>query len=860
MRLRTLLLSIAFLIAASVAGPAIPVARAQDDPPRPGDLVVEVRDALGGALPGATVTVSEPQAAAGGTMLVTDARGRAELGDLVPGRYRVVVELPGFDPAIVDGVEVAGGRTATRTVTLEIAGLAEHVTVQVGEREQRLAGTFTETLSAAEIDQLPDDPDEAMQLLEQLAGPGAELRVNGFEDDRLPPKSQIQAIRVRYDPFAPDASGAGRPRVEIITKPGTSEWEHSLNVGLRDQSLDARNAFASERGKGQTRRVRWSSSGPLVRNRTSLSVELSARDAFEIQPIVATRLDGTITDSVNQQNTSLDAEVRVEHALAPTHTLRVEYHRRGRERNNLGVGEFSLPEHAYDTTGESNVVRVSTTGTFGHTAFNEFRIEGVWRTDERQSRSHAVTVDVESAFTAGGAQLAGGTREYEIEIGDDLELALSDRHKARLGFEGELGRIQSDRTENTAGRFIFPSLESYAAGRPIQFVQRIGDAALAYTRYEMGWYVYDEMRPRKDVQLGLGLRHEFQSFTDDWANFGPRASLAWSPAALDGTTIRAGAGLFYDWYDASLHEQTLRLNGERQRDLIVTDPGWPDPFAGSGGIELPPPSVVHASGDLRLPTTRRVSLGVQQQLARGVDVRVNVFDESTWNRLRSIDTNAPVNGVRPNAELGRVTEIRSAGRAEERGVETNLRIRSPERAFFGTFRYRYASAFDDAGGALSLPTDSSNPGVDWGPSSGDVRHRLFGYLRVRLPLGVRLGLSTSASSGVPYTIRTGFDDNGDAVPNDRPAGIGRNSARGAWHAATDLRIAWTMLGDRRRGRGSDGRGQGNDRYLELYAQLSNLFNRANFTRYSGVLTSDFFGEPTASQPGRRMELGLRVSL
>jgi hypothetical protein len=854
---RILLLSITFFITASVLGAA--VAHAQDVDSRTGELAVEIRDALGGVLPGATVTVSS-QAAADGPMAVSDARGRAELSDLAPGRYRVVVELPGFDPAIVTDVEIAAGRTTSRAVTLEIAGLAEHVTVQVDEGEQRLTDSFTETLSAEEIDQLPDDPEEAMTLLEQLAGPGAEIRVNGFEDDRLPPKAQIQAIRIRQDPFAPDSRGAGRPRVEIITRPGTSDWEHDLNIGLRDQSIDARNAFADERGRGQTRRVRWSSSGPLVKDRTSISFELSARDAFELQPIVATRLDGPVNGSVNQQNTSLNAEVRLEHAVTPTHTLRVEYHRRGRSGNNLGVGEFSLPERAYDTTNTSDFVRVSTSGTFGKTAFNEFRLESVWRRDERSSRSDAVTVNVESAFTAGGAQLEGGTREYEIEIGDDLELAIGKRHKVRAGFEGEFGRIRSNRIENAAGRFVFPGLDAYAAGQPIQFVQRIGDPSIAYNRYEMGWYVYDEYRPRKNVQLGLGVRHEFQSFTGDWANFGPRASLAWSPAAVKGTTFRAGAGLFYDWYDASLHEQTLRLDGERQRDLIVTDPGWPDPFAGTGGIELPPPSVVRASRDIRLPTTRRVSVGVQQQVGRGIDLRVNVFDESTWNRLRSVDVNAPIEGVRPNPALGRVTEIRSTGEAEERGVETSVRLRSSEGGFFGTVRYRYARAFNDADGALSLPTDSRNPGVDWGPASDDVRHRLFGYVRASAPHGIRIGLSTRVSSGSPYTIRTGFDDNGDAVPNDRPAGVGRNTERGEWHAVTDLRLGWMMLGEPQRGGRSEARGRGHERNLEIYAQISNLFNRTNYTRYTGVLTSDFFGEPTAAQPGRRFELGLRMSL
>jgi hypothetical protein len=38
----------------------------------------------------------------------------------------------------------------------------------------------------------------------------------------------------------------------------------------------------------------------------------------------------------------------------------------------------------------------------------------------------------------------------------------------------------------------------------------------------------------------------------------------------------------------------------------------------------------------------------------------------------------------------------------------------------------------------------------------------------------------------------------------------------------------------------------------------NLFNHTNATGYSGVMTSPFFGQPTAALPGRRIELGARM--
>jgi hypothetical protein len=47
--------------------------------------------------------------------------------------------------------------------------------------------------------------------------------------------------------------------------------------------------------------------------------------------------------------------------------------------------------------------------------------------------------------------------------------------------------------------------------------------------------------------------------------------------------------------------------------------------------------------------------------------------------------------------------------------------------------------------------------------------------------------------------------------------------------------------------------------LEFFVQVYNLLNHMNATGFSGVLTSPFFGQPTAAAPPRRVEVGTRVS-
>jgi len=44
--------------------------------------------------------------------------------------------------------------------------------------------------------------------------------------------------------------------------------------------------------------------------------------------------------------------------------------------------------------------------------------------------------------------------------------------------------------------------------------------------------------------------------------------------------------------------------------------------------------------------------------------------------------------------------------------------------------------------------------------------------------------------------------------------------------------------------------------IQIRCDIQNLTNHYNYTGYSGVLTSPFFGQPTAVQGPRRIDLGV----
>ena len=122
-------------------------------------------------------------------------------------------------PSSHDAVQRASWREPDHAA----AGAGDHRADRDG-RDQSAADRrdngFTQTLSQEEIDSLPDDPDEMAEELARMAGPGAQIFVNGFRGGRLPPKDQIQQIRFHTNSFSAEYHEAGMIRVEVITKPG----------------------------------------------------------------------------------------------------------------------------------------------------------------------------------------------------------------------------------------------------------------------------------------------------------------------------------------------------------------------------------------------------------------------------------------------------------------------------------------------------------------------------------------------------------------------------------------------------------------------------------------------------------------
>jgi len=857
--------------------------------PRPtGAIRIVVRDPSGAVIPNATVLIAGADAATPGALAASaasDGQGVAAVGGLPPGRYTVTVSFPGFETKTVTDVRVRAGETR-REVTLPIEKIAESVAVG---RDPATAASdpknerFGNVLSKDQIAALPDDPDEMEQALQDMAGPGATIRVDGFRGGKLPPKSQIRSIRFSSGMFAAENHGAGMTFVDIATQPGMGPLRGGLDFSFRDGGLNARNAFQPQKGPEQTQQYGFNLSGTLLKERTSFSLAGGGTTLFDSAYVFAALPDGTRAAPVRRPADRMNVNGRLDHALSKTHSLRASYQQNDNEQHALGVGNFDLADRGFSRTSSDALFRLSESGPWAKRWFGETRLQLHWATNDSVSTLEAPTVRVLDAFTSGGAQQAGGRRSRELEYATNVDYA-THGHAVRVGTLVEGGTYRSDAGSNYLGTYTFTSLADYDAGRPATYTRRLGNPLVEYSHWQAGFFLQDDWRVRKNLTLSGGVREELQTQIADRWNLGPRAGFTWSPFRNGRTTVRGGGGLFFDWLDADVYEQTLRVDGSRQQDLVVINPGYPDPSAGDATLQVLPPSKYMLAPGLVLPRRGVVTAGVSQQLSQGFTLNLNYMHTAGWDRYRGLDVNAPLNGARPDPALGNITTVESTARLRGDTLNVGMNVSIPKRRTFVFANYAWIRQENDADGAFSLPADSYHLAEEWGPVAGVPHHVASAIVNTTLPKNVRLAVSGTARGGAPYNVTTGRDDNGDTVFNDRPAGVGRNSATsaGMWDMAARVSYAFGFgdraqnpgmpggpimivqragggAGDLLGALGSVGGGADNKRLrIELFASASNLFNHVNPMGYSGVMTSPFFGRPTAAGPARKLDLGVKI--
>lgn len=855
-------------------------------PPQPtATLHVTVVDPSGAVVPGATVTVTGAEDATKTAVIPpanTTGVGIATISDLKPGRYDIKAEFPGFETRVLADVRLRPGDNK-QVAVLQLSKLETAVTV--GQDKQAAAAdprgtSFGTTLTREEIEALSDDPVILQQQLNDMAGPGAVIRVDGFEGSPLPAKAQIRSIRISRDQFAAEFHSAGGVSIEIITQPGLGPLRYNASGLARNGDLSARSPFVAEKGPEQNMRYGFGVGGGLIKNKSSFNLNVFGSDAYDTPNLNAALPDGSVVSqplNLHAQHNNLFVNGQMDYALTIDQTLRFGYNLTRFTNDNLGVGGYDGPGRAYSNENTSSNIRVQHYGPIGRRMFSRSRLQLFITDTGTQSATNAPTIRVNDAFTSGGAQLAGGDHTRRLNLGSDLDYVRG-KHSIRTGIVFDAAWTRSDSTSNYLGTYTFESLDAYNAGQPSNYTRRIGDPNISYRLFDGSFYTQDDYRIRKNLTLSAGVRYEIQSHVSDKLNFGPRVGLTWAPFKGGQTTLRGSAGLFYDWMPTSTYDQTLRVDGQRQQEINIVDPSYPDP--GTSG-EIPPTNRYVLDPAYHLPRTTRVSAGIDQGLLKVIRVSATYSYQHGSDLARGLNLNAPVGGVRPDPAYATVVDVVSDASSWQHQLQIDGTINPGALlpAFKGPrinwkrttvfVNYTIAKTENNTDGPFSVPATGSLA-LERGPSADDIRHRANVTFNNQIVRNVIVSVNLNVQSGAPYTILTGSDDNGDGIFNDRPAGVGRNTLRGDMQANVNVLLGYQFAFGRTAplppGIGVFGGGntaqvrtfdQGTARYrLSLFLQAFNLANRANYIGYSGTLLSPFFGQPTAVRDMRKIELGM----
>jgi hypothetical protein len=856
-------------------------------PPAGGTLRLTVVDPSNAVVQGATVTVTGAEDATQGgpiaPVLTTDA-GVATVPNLKPGRYVVKAEFPGFETRVLPDVRIRPGENK-QVAVLEIPKLEQSVTV--GQSRQEAASdprgpSFGTTLTREQIELLSDDPATLRQQLQDMAGPGAVIRVDGFDGSPLPAKAQIRSIRISRDQFAAEFHSAGGVSIEIITQPGLGPIRYNSNVSSRSGGLSARSPFVAAKGPEGTRRYGIGIGGGLIKNRSSFNLNIFGSDSYDTPNLNVATPTGTVSAplQLKSQRDNLFVNGQMDYALTLDQTLRVGYNLTRFTNDNIGIGGYDEADRAFANENTQHNVRVQHYGPVGRRAFSRSRAQLFLTDTDSRSAIAAPTVRVNDAFTSGGAQIAGGDHGRRVNAGTDLDYVRG-RHSLRSGIMVDAAWVHSDATANYLGTYTFDNLDAYLAGRPSNYTRRIGDPRLSYRFFQGSLYAQDDFRPRKNLTLSAGVRYEIQTHVDDTHNLGPRVGLTWAPFKNGQTTLRGSAGIFYDWLPNATYEQALRVDGLRQQELNILNPAFPDP--GAGGV-IPPINRYLLDDAYHMPRMERVSAGVDQGLLKVIRLAATYSYQRGSQLARGFDLNAPVDGLRPNPAFRNIVEVVSdaASWQHQLQVDANINPGALLPAFKGPrlnwkrttvfLNYALTTVENNSDGPFGVPS-TGDLSLERGPAVDDVRQRINVAFNNQIVRNLIVSLNVNAQSPTAYTLLTGRDDNGDGIFNDRPAGVGRNTLRASGQFNLNLLLGYQFAFGRTAplppGVGVFGGGnaatvrtfdQGTARYrLGLFLQAFNLTNHPNYLGYSGTLLSPFFRQPTAVRDMRKIDVGFNLT-
>jgi hypothetical protein len=242
-----------------------------------GEIRGSVKDPSGAVLPGASITATFVDTGAARTA-TTGADGEFDIPELPVGTYSITAEAQGFKKFVAKDIVVSIGHVAAVSITLEVGGAEQTVTVEANAVQVETTSTqLGNTMTDQSIRELPLNTRNAYQLLQLQAGVQSQLGADLFYGSSNPGVVSVNGGRGRSNNYtvnggdgndifvnspaiqpSPDAIGEFRVLtntfdaeygrnsgsiVNVVTKSGTNQVHGDFYEFVRNQALNARGYF-----------------------------------------------------------------------------------------------------------------------------------------------------------------------------------------------------------------------------------------------------------------------------------------------------------------------------------------------------------------------------------------------------------------------------------------------------------------------------------------------------------------------------------------------------------------------------------------------------------------------------------------
>ncbi len=693
-----------------------------------------------------------------------------------------------------------------------------------------------------------------------------------------------------------DLGRASAGAFTVVTRSGTNTPGGRGYAFWRDDALDARNPLARREDPLRQGQFGGTGQGPLVRDRAFLFANVEGDDESRtgivtIAPDAATAINGAL-DRLGSRGARVGSgNFRAETRYLTTFA-RADARVGDAAQTTLRYSLYDISSSNARTAGGLNDVSRGTSldnrdDTLAWTW--QAPLAGGLMTDLRAQYVHSrldapandpvgPAVGISGVANLGTATSSPTGRLNHLTEVTGSVAAARGRHLLKAGADVLLNRVRIDFPGALQGSYTFASIAALESGRYITFQQSFGEPSQALSNPNAGVFVQDEWRLAPSVTVSAGLRYDLQWLPDpvvtDTGTLSPRLGVAWSPGTRR-TVVRASVGRYVDRLPLRALSNALQRDGSKYRTAVLSfgqagAPRFPETLAAYPDRVLS--SVTTIDPDIDRSASVQAMLQVDREIGAGLVASAGYEHLRARALIMSRNVNVPTlsaaeaarlgiaNLGRPDPTVANNSRYGSLGDAWYDGLTLSLATR---RAGWWTGRVSYtlSKALDTAGNAFfSSPQTSTDIADEKGPSANDQRHRLVASGTATMPddlagwrralRGLQASIIASYGSALPYTITTGTDRNLDTTVNDRPAGVGRNTARGFATATVDLRLSRTFRIGRAR--------------TEVLAEAFNLLNRTNLQLPNGVWGTGAaplptFGTATAAGDPRQVQLGVRVT-